>query len=372
MNKTFFNLIQDVQKNGKCHHCGGCVTFCSAINYGALDLDETGKPRFGEIEKCIECGLCYSICPETEELDLEIKKNLGWEAPYGKMIGTSVSRARDEELRSRGTDGGIVTAILTHLFDNGRINGAIVSKNTEDGRIPFLATTREELMDSAGSCFHHSHGMTRLAKAYNTFSPSIAALGRFRTGIPDRLAFVGTPCQINTMRKMQAMGIVPADAVSYCFGLFCSGNFLFDAEAFRHIENRYQFRYADVEKINIKEDFIFTLYSGASIQVPVDELDDVKREACQFCSDFSAEYADISFGGLGAESGWTTAMTRTRLGKEVMAEAMKKVLEPWAHKEGVKAITFAENKVKNACDVKKQRADAYIESVSAPKVKIVS
>ena len=61
--KTFFNLIQEVQKPGRCHHCGGCVTFCTAINYGALELGEDGKPRYKDIEKCIECGLCYSICP---------------------------------------------------------------------------------------------------------------------------------------------------------------------------------------------------------------------------------------------------------------------------------------------------------------------
>jgi hypothetical protein len=38
--KTFFNLIQEVQKPGLCHHCGGCVTFCTAINDGALETGE--------------------------------------------------------------------------------------------------------------------------------------------------------------------------------------------------------------------------------------------------------------------------------------------------------------------------------------------
>ena len=41
--KTFTNLIEDVQKPGLCHRCGGCVTFCTAINYGALELDSEGK-----------------------------------------------------------------------------------------------------------------------------------------------------------------------------------------------------------------------------------------------------------------------------------------------------------------------------------------
>lgn len=171
MTKSFFNLIQEVQKTGKCHHCGGCVTFCSTINQGALKMDDEGRPCFDDIEKCIECGLCYDICPETSELDQKIKENASWETPFGKIISHSISRARDKTILEKGTDGGVVTAILLHLFDTGRINGAIVSKNTEHGRVPFLATTREDLIASAGSSFSNSHGMTRLTEEYNTFSP---------------------------------------------------------------------------------------------------------------------------------------------------------------------------------------------------------
>jgi coenzyme F420 hydrogenase subunit beta len=47
--KSFTNLIQDVQKPGLCHRCGGCVTFCSAVNFGALELDPEGKPRYADM-----------------------------------------------------------------------------------------------------------------------------------------------------------------------------------------------------------------------------------------------------------------------------------------------------------------------------------
>ncbi len=86
--KTFFNLVQEVQKPGLCHHCGGCVTFCTAINYGALELAEDGRPRYKDMEKCIECGLCYSICPEIGELDEEAKRRVAWSAPMGRILET--------------------------------------------------------------------------------------------------------------------------------------------------------------------------------------------------------------------------------------------------------------------------------------------
>ena len=51
--KTFDDLIQEVQEPGFCHRCGACVAFCAAINYGALELDSEGQPRYGDKDKCI-------------------------------------------------------------------------------------------------------------------------------------------------------------------------------------------------------------------------------------------------------------------------------------------------------------------------------
>src|SRR4030043_485205 len=123
--KTFSHLIQEVQEKGLCHHCGGCVAFCTAINYGALELGEDGRPRYSNKEKCIECGICYAICPVIGELDEDTKNLVSWSPPMGRVMGTTVARATDPEVRARGTDGGGVTALLVHLFDRGRIDAAI-------------------------------------------------------------------------------------------------------------------------------------------------------------------------------------------------------------------------------------------------------
>ena len=152
--KTFFNLVQEVQKPGLCYRCGGCVTFCTAINYGALEIDQNGKPVYGDMEKCIECGLCYSICPEIKELDEETKRKAAWSEPMGRVIETTVVRASDPLVRDLATDGGAVTGLLLHLFDRNRIDGAIVTRPVgRFQRQPFLATTREEIMGSAGLFF---------------------------------------------------------------------------------------------------------------------------------------------------------------------------------------------------------------------------
>jgi coenzyme F420 hydrogenase subunit beta len=59
----------------------------------------------------------------------------------------------------------------------------------------------------------------------------------------------------------------------------------------------------------------------------LDELEFMKRFACYFCPDYSAEYADLSFGGVGAQDGWTTVIMRTPIGRAVFADARSKAIE---------------------------------------------
>ncbi|MBI9088102.1 MAG: Coenzyme F420 hydrogenase/dehydrogenase, beta subunit C-terminal domain [Desulfobacterium sp.] len=369
--KTFFNLIQDVRKQGKCHHCGGCVTFCSAINYGALKTGEDGRPDFADIEKCIECGICHMICPETGD-DHEIRKEAGWTAPGGRTIGTSVARAGDLIIRERGTDGGVVTALLLHLFDTKKINGAVVSRNMDSGRTPWLATSREEIIDASGSHFDSSHGMARFGEAYSTFSPSVKALAEIRKEGLEKIAFVGTPCQINTIRRMQALGVVPADSIVLCLGLFCSGNYTMTKESFKPLEQDYNFDYHDIEKMNIKENVILRLTTGELREIPINALDPAKRTACRYCGDFSAEFADISFGGIGADDGWTTVITRTDLGHALFTQASEKALELYSYKQNPNYATQAEAMVLSASSAKKRVAKKNRKDLESGPVTVIS
>jgi coenzyme F420 hydrogenase subunit beta len=319
--KTFHNLIQDVQKPGLCHRCGGCVTFCTAINYGALELDSEGKPGYADEAKCIECGLCHAICPEIDELDEDTKKRLAWNPPIGRVIETGIARAADPNVCKRATDGGVVTALLLYLFRSGRIDGAIVTKQAgQFQRIPFLAVSEVDVLKAAGFSFDTSHGMKSFSDYYSTYSQIKEFDPVIKKGL-QRVAFVGTPCQIKSVRRMQTLNIIPSETIKFCLGLFCSGNFVFGEKQQEKIAEIGGFRFEDVKKINIKEDLIIHLANGEVKTIMLDELEFMKRFACYFCPDYSAEYADISFGGIGAEEGWTTVITRTPVGRAIVADA---------------------------------------------------
>ena len=216
--KTFFNLIQEVQKPGRCHHCGGCVTFCTAINYGALELGEDGKPRYKDIEKCIECGLCYSICPEIGELDEETKRRVAWSAPMGRILETTVARP-PTPIEAVATDGGVVTSLLLHLFDLGRIDGAIVTHTVAR----FSASPGWPL---PGKRFSMPRASTRHLCRYEPLfrglfylSPSIVELEDVARRHLNRVAFVGTPSD-QFPRRMEVLGIVPAGSIKSTWAFF--------------------------------------------------------------------------------------------------------------------------------------------------------
>lgn len=369
--KTFFDLIQEIQKPGLCHRCGGCVTFCSAVNYGALELDADGKPRYGEIEKCIECGLCYAICPEIDELEKETRQRVGWVSPIGKVIETTVARAADPAVRKNATDGGVVTALLLHLFERGRIDGAIVTKPAGAyRRRPFLASSTEDIKEAAGFFFDTSHGMKDFGDRYMTHTQIEEFDPMLKKGLK-RVAFVGTSCQIKSVRRMQTLGLVPSDAIHICLGLFCSGNFTLGDEQRRQLAEVGQFNWEDVRKVNIKENLMVHLNRGGVKSIPLEDLEFMRRHACRYCPDYSAEFADVSFGGIGAEEGWTTVITRSPLGRAAFADARGSgKLEEYSLKANPKYSSQALAKVKSWSAKKRKAAQQSRKTLGAKGIQV--
>lgn len=326
--KTFYDLIEEVQKPGLCHHCCGCLNFCTAINYGALSQDETGKPYLKDEDKCIECGLCYMICPETGELDKEIEEHYQWVPPIGPVREMAVVRSRDPKVLRKATDGGVVTSLLQYLLKEEYIDGAIVSKPAGPfRRQPYLATTSQEILEAAGFSLDLSHGMQVLSQSYSTYTSSVEEFKTISRRGLHKVALVGTPCQIKTVRKMQYLNLVPSDSIHLCLGLFCSGSFNFGEQERQQLEAIGGFRWDQIAKINIKDRLIITLTNGKTRSIALESLDFIKRYACRFCTDYTSEFADISFGGIGAPQGWTTVITRTPSGHAILKAAQKQLLE---------------------------------------------
>jgi coenzyme F420 hydrogenase subunit beta len=320
--KGFSDLVAEVQQKGICGKCGGCVAFCSAGEFNALRIGEDGMPAMVDESKCLHCGICYLICPQIRALDRELREKTGWKSPIGTCRKLISARAQASRIRRAATDGGVVTALLTYALKKDLVQAAIVSRRIGPfSREPMAAMTPEDLLKAAGSHFEESHTAHAVGERYSTFSPSVREVKSLGKRYIHKIALVGTPCQIATVRKMQLLNVLPADSIVLAIGLFCMENFSFDAAARRLLEKKLSVKLGQIRKLNIKDGVIVTTAGKETIHVPFEVVDEFARPACFACSDFANEYADISCGGLGSPEGYTTTLLRTTAGETLYNRA---------------------------------------------------
>ena len=324
--KTFENLKTEVIETGLCGRCGGCVSVCSASGCGALKLGDSGIPEYTEPNVCLDGGLCYLVCPRTDALKDELKARSDWVKPIGHFTDVLSARSTYADVRKHATDGGVVTSLLIHMLEAGHIDGAVVSVTTEMfNRKAIVATTREELLNAAGSHFSELPHLEEVGEMYSGFVSIVKQINYFKQEKkPRRLAVVGTPCQITAIKKMQAVSIVPSDIIKYTIGLFCMQCFEMDNLMDKDFIKSRQISPDDISSVNVKEDFILNMKSGIQVHIPMNEVEKIARPACLRCSHFANDFADVSVGGLGSPDGYTTVMIRTIEGKQRFADAVFK------------------------------------------------
>lgn len=302
------SLDKDVIKTGKCLGCGTCVVVCpfNCLEY----LNE--KPNL--VKECKICGICAQACPQYE---WNLPKIEGFvfgrerkpEEDFGIYRKIAIAQATDKQILNVCQDGGAVTALLIFALKEGIIDSVIVTEKEQEKPFyphPTLATTAEEILQSAGTKYFYSPNILTLTEAVKQKKKSIA--------------FVGTPCQIRAIRKMQIVGLKKyVTPLKFLIGLACSECFTYEGLMENHIHKKLAINPKHIKKINIKGKMLVTLDSG-TVSIPLAETKQYARQNCHFCEDFSSELADISAGGLGLE-GWTLIIIRTEKGEELFLKA---------------------------------------------------
>lgn len=333
---TFAMMMNDVVAVGRCAECAACVTVCP---YKVIEYVD-GRPRVADpqvraFDYCFVsatkgCDVCAAVCPRIEPYELQLRDaafadERRWEGVFGVYRHVFVARSRRAVARAQ--DGGIVTALLAWARETGRIDGAALAAVGEDDPpcfpSPRLATTVAEIEASAGSWY--------------TYCPNPLALSQAKTDGLQRVAFVGVPCQVTPVRKMGSVdpgfllregkhhtmvghqrrflrGL--SERVAISVGLFCTEVFRPELMTER-VQERMGIALADVEKFNVKGEVLIHTRDGSVASVPLAEaMAEYQRPACAHCTDFSAELADISCGGIGTDRA-TLVVLRTAAAVEL-------------------------------------------------------
>ncbi|MEM2849083.1 MAG: Coenzyme F420 hydrogenase/dehydrogenase, beta subunit C-terminal domain [Candidatus Bathyarchaeia archaeon] len=313
--KVFSQLAREVVKQEKCTFCGACISVCPVKAISVKD----GWPTL--TGRCVLCQLCYYQCPKTEptleELERGFFKNeedIGNPLGFHKAIYTAEST--DEKIKSKAANGGVATTLLKIALEEGWVDCATVAvADRLKGWMPEakVAFTFQEVLEAAGSKYTYCPMVTALASAFYEY-------------MRNSVAFVGTPCQVLSVRKMQltSMGHRKLGEVAKIIvGLFCMENFDYNLIS----------EFLPSRGIKPEAVFKFDISGGKFnaygedgenlISVGVKELEKYSRKGCMACSDLTARWADVSVGSIGSKPGFSTVIIRTDIGEEIFKRALE-------------------------------------------------
>ncbi len=339
MHPTFKQMMNEVVAYGSCCECGSCVLVCP---HNVIDYVD-GKPKqvakatlpfdYCGISEGIGCDCCAQVCPRLGEREHHLRDQLfdpaqtitGTFGAYRRIV---VARSTDPRVLARCEDGGVVTTLLCWGLTNGRFDGAVVSA-TDATRpcepYPRAIRTVDEAIAAASSWY--------------TYCPNNLALADAEKQGLERVAFVGVPCQITPVRKMQLVDpsfldngrkkekiIVKqrhflkgfGERVALTIGLLCSEVFDFRELMRDTLEQRLGIPLSEVRQFNVKGKVQVYKKNGELVELSLRSMQEYARPECHHCGDFSAEVADLSCGGVGA-NGWTITIIRSALGEEVFS-----------------------------------------------------
>ena len=185
-----------------------------------------------------------------------------------------------------------------------------------------------------------------------------------------KLAYVGLPCQLQALRKLQLfskeIGQDWANSVSLTIGLFCRENWAYTC--FRAlVEDDYGVKLSEVEKFDIKKGKVIALRNGEVVlEIPLPETKPYVRVGCQVCLDFSAELADISVGAVGSPAKYSTVIVRTKRGMELLRGAEREGYVEVKHisevKPGTKLVLklTKEKRDENLAEAERRERAGYV------------
>jgi coenzyme F420 hydrogenase subunit beta len=291
----FANLRRRVIDSGLCSHCSTCTAICPVYGITAGDKP-IDFPSWRE--DCIDCGSCVKVCPR-------------WDYKPLSGLGDFASILAARSKRYKGQDGGMVTEIMASAMEMEIIEASLFVDRTEDWRPKVVIVRKAKQLEKeslSGTKYSFADIMPELRRA----------VFRAKNGV----GFVGTPCMISGLRKIQNEVASFREKVRFAVALFCTENFYY--HQLKEFLAKKGINLAKAVKTDIKKGKFVVSLEDDEIRFPVRELDKIVPSGCRYCIDFTGIESDISVGSVGSAQGFTTVIVRTEIGKKIIEFVRRK------------------------------------------------
>lgn len=180
--------IENVINQGLCTGCGLCESIYGSQSITmALSNEGYARPQIiGPLNKNKNSEF-NKLCPGIS-LNLIPDPQATVHPLWGPILSCNVGYSTNEEIRYKGSSGGVLTGLLVYLLETKQISFVLhviadPEKPTENRSV--ISRTAQEIIHGAGSRYCPSSPLSKLQDAFNT---------------NEKFAFVGKPCDAAGLR----------------------------------------------------------------------------------------------------------------------------------------------------------------------------
>jgi coenzyme F420-reducing hydrogenase beta subunit/CBS domain-containing protein len=262
------------------------------------------------------CPICYDICPHTDALLFETLRFVA-DAPHrrgslGYYRKILLAHATNPSLRDASRSGGVVTALLNFAITRKIIDSAIVSEASP--RVPIkIAPSINLVPDDTLSAVDTKIVPSAVAEA---FGRAVFEHGKVS------IAFVGIPCHIVALRKLEAWQHKIVGSLRITIGLFCLWTFSL-GQLLEYLLHEYGIAANEIQYVDLTANEYVVSTQDRIVKVPLSEAKSYIMNRCRTCTYFTSQLADLSVGGAGPLKDWSIVIIRTKIGEDFFNRAVE-------------------------------------------------
>ncbi|GGB79404.1 Coenzyme F420 hydrogenase/dehydrogenase, beta subunit C-terminal domain [Dyadobacter sediminis] len=343
---------KDIVSSGLCIGCGSCAAQETSEKV-KMQFDGLGQLKPNGPEAWYQrrsenftrtCPFSYGAANENEIAAERYADTAQKNAELGRFQNAYVGHVAENNFRTLGSSGGMVSWVAAELMRKGLIDGVahVVAENDPQTNNRYfhytISRSETEILAGAKSRYYPIELSGVLDLIRNT---------------PGRYAVVGIPCFIKAVHLLRREDPLFRERIPFTLGLFCGHmksarfveSFAWQMDVPSAEIERVDYRYKHPDRPANLYNAMLTLRDGRVVNKDWWHLADgdwgagfFMNHACNFCDDVVAETADISFGDAWVEPyssdgrGTNVAVVRSLLIEELIQKA---IAEKRLHLESV-------------------------------------